>query len=66
MGKNTGEGYRQGAVKGRTQFERPDGNYQKRNEGNGQFMEVKQSPGAFKGVAKEPDGRDTKRSPEGK
>lgn len=66
MGKNTGDGYRQGAVKGRTQFERPDGSYQKRNEGNGQFMEVKQSSGPFKGVAKEPDGRDTKRSPESK
>lgn len=64
MAKNTGDNYRKGAVTGRTQFERPDGNYQKRDERTGQFMEVKQSGGPFKGVAKEPDGRDTRRSPE--
>lgn len=59
MGTNTGKGYRQGAVRGRTQFERPDGNYQKRNERTGEFMEVKSGGKPFKGVAKEPDGRDT-------
>jgi len=59
MAKNTGNGYRRGAVTGRTQFERPDGLYQKRNERTGEFMEVKQTPGKFKGVAMEPDGRDT-------
>lgn len=62
MGKNTGQGFRQGAVRGRTQFQQPNGDWQKRNEGNGQFMERKSSPGPFKGVAKEPDGRDTKNS----
>ena len=62
MGKNTGDGFRRGAVTGRTQFERPDGNWQKRDERNGQLMEVKQTPGPFKGVAKEPDGRDTSNS----
>ncbi len=62
MAKNTGNDFRRGAVTGRTQFVRPDGNYQKRNERSGEFMEVKQSPGPFKGVAKEPDGRDTKNS----
>ncbi len=62
MGKNTGEGYRQGAVKGRTQFQHENGSWQKRDEGNGQFMERKSSDGPFKGVAKEPDGRDTKKS----
>jgi len=62
MAKNTGDDYRIGSVKGRTQFERPDGRYQKRDESNGQFMAVKQSPGPFKGVAKEPDGRDTPNS----
>ncbi|KAF0230741.1 MAG: hypothetical protein FD175_1188 [Beijerinckiaceae bacterium] len=66
MSKNTGDNYRKGAVTGRTQFERPDGKYQKRDERTGHFMEVKQSEGAFKGVAKEPDGRDTKKSPESK
>jgi hypothetical protein len=59
MAKNTGDDYRKGSVKDRTQFQRDDGFFQKRNEGNGQFMEVKQSEGKFKGVALEPDGRDT-------
>jgi hypothetical protein len=62
MGKNTGEGFRRGAVRDRTQFERPDGLYQKRDESTGEFLEVKQTPGPFKGVAKEPDGRDTENS----
>lgn len=62
MGKNTGDGYRKGAVKDRTQFQRDDGLWQKRDEGSGRFMEVKQSDGPFKGVAKEPDGRDTESS----
>jgi hypothetical protein len=60
MGVNTGKGYRQGAVRERTQFQRPDGLWQKRDETGGGFMEVKQSPGPFKGVAKEPDRRDGK------
>ena len=40
MAKNTGNNFRRGAVTGRTQFERPDGNYQKRNERTGEFMSV--------------------------
>jgi hypothetical protein len=60
MAKNTGSGYRSGAVTGRTQFQQPNGDWQKRNEVGGQFMERKSSPGPFKGVAKEPDGRDGK------
>jgi hypothetical protein len=59
MAKNTGKGYRRGAVTARTQFERPDGHYQKRNERDGQFMGVKNVRTPYKGVAKEPDGRDT-------
>lgn len=62
MAKNTGAGFRRGAVTGRTQFVRPDGLHQKRNERTGEFMEVKQTPGKFKGVATEPDGRDTNNS----
>ena len=62
MAKNTGKNYRRGSVTGRTQFRRNDGLHQKRDERNGYFMEVKQSSGAFKGVAKEPDRRDTKNS----
>ncbi len=60
MARNTGDGYRKGAVTGRTQHQREDGNWQKRDERTGHFKEVKQSDGPFKGVAKEPDGRDTK------
>ena len=60
MSKNTGKGFRQGAVTGRTQFQRPDGHWQKRDERTGEMMEVKSSDDTpFKGIAKEPDGRDT-------
>ncbi|MDT8342979.1 MAG: hypothetical protein RQ752_00990 [Thermohalobaculum sp.] len=62
MAKNTGNGFRRGSVTGRTQFQRPDDHFQKRNERTGEFMEVKQSDGPFKGVAKEPDRRDTENS----
>lgn len=58
MAKNTGNDFRRGAVTARTQFQRVDGNYQKRNERTGHFMEVKQDGNPFKGVAREPDGRD--------
>lgn len=64
MAKNTGDGFRRGAVSGRTQFQRPDGHWQKRDEGTGHVMGVKKSEGPYKGIAKEPDGRDTARSPE--
>jgi hypothetical protein len=59
MAKNTGDGYRRGAVTARTQFQRPDGHWQKRDERTGQLMSVKDDCTPFKGVAKEPDGRDT-------
>jgi hypothetical protein len=62
MARNTGKDYRVGAVSGRTQFQRPDGNWQKRNESNGHLMGVKNDGTPFKGVAKEPDGRDTANS----
>ncbi|WP_235524338.1 DNA-binding protein [Caulobacter sp. Root655] len=62
MAKNTGNDFRRGAVTGRTQFQQPNGDWQKRDERSGQFMERKSSEGPFKGVAKEPDGRDTKNS----
>lgn len=53
MAKNTGDDFRQGAVKDRTQFEGPNGNFIKRNSENGQFMDQKTSGGKFKGVRKE-------------
>ena len=62
MARNTGKDYRKGAVTARTQYQRDNGMWQKRDERSGQFMEVKQSEGPFKGVAKEPDGRDTENS----
>jgi len=60
MAKNTGNDFRCGAVTGRTQFQQPNGDWQKRDERSGQFIERKASEGPFKGVAKEPDGRDGK------
>lgn len=62
MAKNTGKNFRQGAVTGRTQFERPDHHWQKRDERTGKFMSVKNDKTPFKGIAKEPDGRDTENS----
>lgn len=59
MAKNTGDGFRRGAVTARTQFKRPDGLWQKRDERTGQLMDVKDDGEPFKGVAREPDGRDT-------
>lgn len=62
MATNTGKGFRRGAVRGRTQFQRDDGLWQKRDEETGEFMTVKDDGEPFKGVAKEPDGRDTENS----
>jgi hypothetical protein len=45
---------RQGAVRGRTQFENPQtGLWTKRDSETGQFMDVKTTGGKFKGVTKE-------------
>ncbi len=60
MAKNTGNDFRRGAVTGRTQFQHENGDWQKRDERSGQFMERKSSEGPFKGVAREPDDRDGK------
>ncbi|MEM6759654.1 MAG: hypothetical protein AAF601_09280 [Pseudomonadota bacterium] len=62
MAKNTGDNYRKGAVTARTQFQMSDGKWMKRDERTGQFLDKKKSDGPFKGVAKEPDGRDTPNS----
>lgn len=66
MAKNTGSGSRTGSVTGRTQVKNPTtGDYVKRDESEGsatkgEFLDVKQDGGKFKGVATEPDGRRTK------
>ena len=58
MAKNTGEGYRKGAVKDRTQIQNPKtGNWTKRDANTGKFIDVKQDGEPFKCVAKEEDGR---------
>ena len=68
MAKNTGSGSRTGAVTGRTQVKNPTtGDFVKRDETpgsahKGEFMDVKEDGKPFKGVAKEPDGRRTKKS----
>lgn len=62
MAKNAGKGHRNGAVTGRTQFQMPNGDWMKRDERTGEFLERKSTAGPFKGVAKEPDGRDTPNS----
>ncbi len=48
-----GDGRRNGAVRDRSQFERPNGNWQKRDTGTGKFMPVKDDGTPFKGVRKE-------------
>jgi hypothetical protein len=57
MAKNTGDGFRRGAVDDRTQFKAPNGNFVKRDAGSGRFMDQKSGGSPFKGVAKEKDGR---------
>ncbi|MDQ6891104.1 MAG: hypothetical protein M3167_00280 [Acidobacteriota bacterium] len=63
MAKNTGKGFRKGAVDNRTQVENPKtSDWAKRNEDpkskhDGEFMDNKQDGKPFKGVAKEPDKR---------
>ena len=63
MARNTGKGFRKGAVDNRTQSENPKtGNWTKRDHDpdskrEGEFMDVKTDDKPFKGVAKEPDKR---------
>lgn len=56
MAKNgkTGDGHRNGAVKGRSQtYNSTTGNWVKRDASTGRFMDVKQDGSPFKGVRKE-------------
>jgi hypothetical protein len=63
MAKNTGQGFRKGAVDERTQGKNPQTeNWTKRNQDpdsphEGEYMDVKEDGNKFKGVAKEPDKR---------
>lgn len=51
--KPTGDGHRNGAVRGRSQTQTPSGNWVKRDTETGRFMGVKSSPKPFKGVRRE-------------
>jgi hypothetical protein len=50
-------GGRKGAVTNRSQFQHPNGNWVKRDRSTGKIIDQKTTAGPFKGVAKEPDGR---------
>ncbi len=51
MASNTGRGHRVGAVKGRSEFRLPNGNWAKRNTETGRIMD--QSKNEHKGVRNE-------------
>lgn len=55
MAKNgkTGDGHRNGMVKGRSQTKTASGHYVKRDTKTGRFMDVKSDGKPFKGVRKE-------------
>ena len=61
MAKNTGEGSRKGSVDDRAQFETPSVHAAKRDTETGQILDVKSDEKPFKDVAKEEDGRSTKK-----
>jgi len=47
------DGYLNGAIRDRSQFQRPDGHWVKRDAETGQFRNVKHDQTPFKGVRKE-------------
>ncbi len=54
MAKNTGKGFRRGAVDDRSQTHNPKTDqWVKRDAGTGRFMDVKEDGTPFKGVRKE-------------
>lgn len=54
MATNSGENYRKGPVKGRSQVFNPStGNYVKRDSATGRFIDVKSDGSPFKGIRKE-------------
>lgn len=52
MAKNTGRGYRRGAVTGRSQVRTPTG-WVKRDTKSGKFLDKKADPQPFRGVRRE-------------
>lgn len=58
MAVNTGEGFRIGSMRERSQFfNTQTGLWAKRNTQTGRIMDQKADGTPFRGVAKEPDGR---------
>jgi hypothetical protein len=56
MARNTGKGYRQGEVKGRSQTQNPKTKeWTKRDTETGRFVDGKEDGTPFKGVRKERD-----------
>ncbi len=54
MARNTGKGYRKGAVSDRSQVRNPKtGLWTKRDSKTGQFTSAKKSGGTFKGIKRE-------------
>lgn len=55
MAKNApiGDGHRIGSVRGRSQFQAPNGNWVKRDTATGRILDQKTSGGPFKGVRRE-------------
>lgn len=54
MAKNTGKGFRRGAVRGRSQVQNPLTRiWTKRNDSTGRFVNGKTDGGRFKGVRRE-------------
>lgn len=53
MAKNTNRGFRQGAVRDRTQFTNPHTGLSQKRGPDGRIMDVKTSGGKFKGVTSE-------------
>lgn len=54
MAKNGPKGGgRKGAVRGRSQFRTPNGNWAKRDKDSGRIIDQKKTPGPYKGVTKE-------------
>ena len=59
MGKNSGDDFRKGSVKDRSQLnvDPKKGKFVKRDLKTGEFTDIKEDNTPFKGVAKEPDKR---------
>ena len=57
MATNSDNKHRRGAAIGDTQAKRTGGDWQRRSERTGEFIERKSDPGPFKGVAKDPESR---------